>query len=165
MKTHRPYSKQEHARFLRRVSPQDENGCQAWTGRFHQGNQEPRFAVYRNGRMREIGAHIMAYEIFIGKLPKKAECVWRTCGNARCVSPLHLRAGTFEQMRAEIVHERRHAYGRRNAKAKLTPDRVRRMRAAHAAGRATYADLARLFNISPKAARKACLGITWKHIE
>jgi len=55
------------------------------------------------------------------------------------------------------------ATGERHWDARLTVAQVLTMRTLNAAGKG-YADLARQFGITPRAAKNVCLRISWKHI-
>lgn len=55
------------------------------------------------------------------------------------------------------------ARGQGHRLAKLSDNKVREMRALRALG-VTYAHLARRFDITPRAARLACIGETWRHV-
>lgn len=54
--------------------------------------------------------------------------------------------------------------GERNPAALLTADKVRALRAAHAAG-AQLSSLARAFGISERAARHVVQRTTWRHVD
>jgi hypothetical protein len=66
--------------------------CVEWTGTPKTGY----------GRFNRRGAHIFAYELWVGPLPKGLK-VLHECDNPRCVLPKHLKAGTQRQNIADKI--------------------------------------------------------------
>lgn len=78
-------------RFLERISPEPNSGCWLWDGA-----QGPRGygVLYVNGRNR--GAHVVAYELFVGPVPAGKELDHK-CRNPSCANPAHLEPVTHQE--------------------------------------------------------------------
>lgn len=136
----------------RRCVVDADSGCWHWRGAtqtkvISMGGKiaEPRVYLRTIGGTTTIGRTAWAMS---GKPQPKAErwTVWRTCGNALCGNPAHMRAGTKAQWGA-WVRQSGHLRGRPersaiNARAArdagrtvLTPEQVRLVRESQASGR------------------------------
>ena len=102
------------------------------------------------------------------------------CDVPSCCNPAHLLLGTNAENRADAVargrtarggraprrlYPERYPVGERVNKAKLTAPIVRAMREAFQAGGTTFSELGRVHGVTSVAARRAVLGLTWKHLE
>lgn len=86
------------------------------------------------------------------------QCISRACLNAR-----HLRWGNEKENANDAI-----MLGRHNAHrgfARLDADKVRALRAAHAAGGTSYTELARRYGVTPLAVSQAVRRITWAHVD
>lgn len=106
-----------------------------------------------NGR--RWGAHQLSFYLWNGR---EAEGVVRhDCDNPACYRPDHLRDGSQADNLKDMT-----ARGRRYSK--VTEDDVRTMRARHAEGGVTYAQLGREYGMTKTGARNAIIGKTWSHV-
>lgn len=87
----------DRVRFLAKIAPSDENGCETWTagtrdgyGRFKMGSRRV------PGSMKNYNAHRVAYTLFVGVIPNGIE-VDHTCFNHACCAIGHLRLVTHKQ--------------------------------------------------------------------
>lgn len=78
-------------RFLAKVDKTDHNGCWIWQGTISKAGYG-----YIGIDYKSIPAHRIAYELFIGTIPKGFE-VDHTCFNKACVNPAHLEAVTVQE--------------------------------------------------------------------
>lgn len=91
-------------------------GCFTWGGRYTSKG----VATFSRFGGRAEPAHRVAYEIYVGPIPK-GEQVIRNCFNMACVNPEHLRLssepaeGLAAMSRAELVFEVLKARGRAEA--------------------------------------------------
>jgi hypothetical protein len=146
-------------RFWHRLGNKMPSGCILWGGAFNEdGHGE--IGVRRHYHQ---GAHVVAYRLMVGSVPK-GMCVCHRCDNPPCINPVHLFLGTSTDNRMDCVAKGRQAKGERNAKSKLNAERVKAMRARYASAPMTFIQLAKEFNISPAQANKIINGEFWKHI-
>lgn len=103
--------------------------CWPWTATI-ESNGYGRF--YLHGRLE--WAHRAAYILLVGPIPDGHEIRHLECDNPPCVNPAHLATGTHLENVRDSVAKRRHAFGERNATARLTEDQVRTIKERIAQG-------------------------------
>jgi len=108
-------------------------------------------------------AHRIAYELFY-KESTQGKLVCHICDNPPCINPEHLFLGTAKENTQDMVKKQRHNHGERHHFAKLTKQAVLDMRKRHKQGNITIAQLASEYGVSPSSARKAIVGLMWRHI-
>lgn len=111
---------------------------------------------------RHVRAHHFAYELAHGA-PVFGALLMHSCDNPRCVRPEHLRIGTPAENYADSARKGRNTRGERNARAKLTAESVRAIRAGLAAG-ARLVDLARQHGVTATTILGIARGRIWKHV-
>lgn len=105
-------------------------------------------------------AHRVLFELVYRKL-RPGERVYRTCRNQRCVNALHLTTERPEPVGAARGERRR------PGTAKLTPCRVRNVRAAWALAqgeRPTQQELAKKYGVSRSCISLIVRGVTWSDV-
>jgi hypothetical protein len=105
-------------------------------------------------------AHRISYEMHFGAIPD-GHFVCHKCDVPSCVNPDHLFAGTTQENTADKVSKGRQTKGELCAKAKLTADNVREIRASSL----TSAALARIYGVSDVAVCYVRLRKTWRHVQ
>ena len=135
-----------------RVDP--DSGCHVWTG-------SPNHNGY--GRIginyRDYLAHRVSYELQIGTIPDGL-FVCHKCDNRLCINPEHLFAGTLQDNHADMCSKKRHQFGERQWRAKLTDDDVRAIRSLNK----PLGEIAELFGISRSAVSLIRIRKSWKHV-
>ncbi len=149
-------------RFLTHVSVGVE--CWEWIGARKRGQgPAPGYGVIRRKDGKFVGAHRVAYELWIGEIPVK-HVVMHTCDNPPCVNPEHLRCGTqTENMKDRDAKGRLKRAIKRIPK-KLDADRVRAMRLLMDAGM-SQRQAGNRFGCSQVMARLIHKRLSWAHIE
>lgn len=107
----------------------------------------------------EFRAHRLAYEAAHGSIPE-GYVVHHLCQQKPCIEEPHLSLVT----RAEHTKEHDN-WGETHHSVKLTKDKVRKMRRLHRTGNYTHAALGRMFGVTYQAAARACLRLSWKHVD
>lgn len=130
-------------RFWSKVAKGAPNECWEWLGarRGHAGMQ---YGCIKAGPWSE-GAHRVSYALAHGVSLDALDHVIHTCDNPGCVNPAHLRAGTRQDNVDDMVSKRRHPFGERAGRAKLTSEDVNAIRASAARG----VDLANKYGVTP----------------
>lgn len=136
-------------RFLKFVP----KGCWEWQGR----RDSHGYGQFRlEGRIRK--AHRVAYELFVGEIPK-GMVLMHTCDNAACVRIDHLRPGTQEENMADRDQKGRTLKGVDVSSAKLTEKTAEEIRKRRSLG---YERLAVIYGVGVDAVKRVLRGKTWK---
>jgi hypothetical protein len=113
-------------------------------------------------------AHVASYVLFKHHIPKrhgkKKLYVLHTCDNRPCVNPNHLYLGTHRKNMQDRKERGRGIAGERHHQAKLTNDRVRRIRALYIKGKYTASELADKFHVTSRTIFHVVSGRTWSHL-
>lgn len=107
----------------------------------------------------KLFAHRVAYQASFGDIPD-GMCVCHKCDEKLCVNPMHYFLGTDKENHDDCVSKRRHAFGSRMTKAKLTDDAVIEIRNSGLSGK----ELAAKFNVSPTTISEVIHRKVWKHV-
>lgn len=139
-----------------------ENGCWEWNASNSGGGPGNCYGTLnREGHYK---AHRYMYEKKVGPIPEGHE-VMHKCDNTLCVNPEHLMTGTHQDNMEDKVRKGRCALNRgvENAAAKLTPAKVREVRASLSRGE-QCASLGRKYGVSEVAIGLIKRGKTWRHV-
>lgn len=144
--------------------------CWLWTGALFV--KRGGYGAFYDDDQRLRRAHRVAYELDHHLTLEPAQVVIHSCDTPRCVRPSHLSIGTQADNLADMREKNRgHTFTEATAErgtdrynAKLDPDKVRRLRAARAAGESVTA-LAKEMGVTQAAAQMAASGVTWKHVD
>jgi hypothetical protein len=160
----------------------EQGGCIVWLG----ATDEDGYGLFRfNGRM--VRANRFAYEDTFGPIPD-GYMVCHECDTPPCVHPEHLFLGTARdntqdmirkgrkaKLKGEWTPERRARFrelirgtrpkGEQCKHAKLDEAKVRQMRQIRSETGRPYSELAAMFGVTKRAARRAITGETWGHIQ
>ena len=142
-------------RFLSFVS----KGCWGWTGGI---NKPSGYAVFRDRATAVSAAHRVAYQLFVGPIPK-GMFVCHKCDNPGCVNPKHLFLGTHKDNQADKAKKKR-ATGERNGNAKLTPAKVLKIRKDYAAEKFNMYELADKYSVTRPLIGAIINRKIWTHI-
>lgn len=154
-------------RFWARV---DKSGdCWLWTGAIN--DLRGGYGYFYDDDTRLRRAHRVAWELETGEVLPASVHLLHSCDTPACVRPSHLSTGTQADNMADMrAKDRGHTFTAENVErgtdrynAKLNPERVRQLRAAHAAGESITA-MAKEMGVTQSCAQMAATGKTWKHI-
>lgn len=108
--------------------------------------------------------HRLSYAWFVGDPTGK--CVCHRCDNPLCVNPAHLFLGSNrDNMLDQIAKGRKRVRrGEENNKAKLTKANVLAIRRLAAAGKLTYEEIARAFDVVRTDIGQIARGDIWAHV-
>lgn len=96
--------------------------CWLWTGY----RQPDGYGQFR-ANSKFYNSHKFAYELAYGPVPDGLE-VMHTCDQPHCCNVAHMHLGTHLDNMRDCYNKRRHAFGMRNTRAKLTDGQVRELR-------------------------------------
>ena len=162
----------EKERFWEKVDVRGPDECWPWVGAIQQQGYGifTAFVDETCTKRQTIGAHVYAWKTINGPMPKGFQGN-HTCDNPPCCNPSHVYAGTKKQNTADAM-VRNHmkelltperTQGEKNAKAKLTEEQVREIRAISLQG-TSYVALAKIYGVDRKTIKDIRWGLTWKHI-
>ena len=151
-------------RILEKIK-KNENGCWLWMGAKSGGNASGK---YRYGYIR-LGnkskrVHRVLYEI-TRKEKIGVRHVLHKCDTPSCVNPDHLFLGSAYDNVRDMIYKNRdyHPCGEKN-NSKLTETQVNLIRLKFLGGNVTYAELSRIYMVSPVTIRNIVLRKKWKHL-
>lgn len=136
-----------------------ENECWEWRGAIGGRKGERGYGKLTvNGK--QVDAHRAMWEIHNGATIPKGGQVMHDCDNPSCVNPSHLSLGDNDKNVADMVAKRRHTFGERNPRAKLTEDAVIEIRSSKLDDR----ELADKFGVGAGTIRRVRAGRSWRHV-
>lgn len=146
-------------RFWKQVEKTDH--CWNWVG----AKDKDGYGQITDDYGRNKRSHRFSYRLHKG--PFKDELrVCHTCDNPACVRPKHLFLGTDDDNLKDAINKGRlKVKGVDNPSAKLTEDDVRAIRKMREETGASYAALARKFNIGEWTTAAIIKGIRWGHVK
>ena len=127
-------------------------GCWLWTGT----SRGPMGYGCMRVRGKMVRTHRLSYELLCGPIPP-GKLVLHSCDTPRCVNPEHLFIGTHLDNARDMVSKGR------CGTTKMTEDDVRSIRSRTAAGEKPK-DLAKEFNVTPRAVAYVVHRKTWRHV-
>lgn len=99
----------------------------------------------------------------VGRPVPEGQCACHSCDNRACVNERHLWAGSHRDNMADRDAKRRHAFGERNNKAKLTEADVREIRILRKTG-LSQQKIADRFGVSQPVISSLLRGKTWAFV-
>ena len=149
-----------HEEFWSKVEKSD--ACWQWTGALDSKG----YGHFRRF-LGQVSAHRASWVIHFGLVPD-GMFVCHHCDNRQCVRPDHLFLGTAKDNALDMTEKGRHARqaarGERSAKAVLTEQLVRQIRAERSAG-AKLRVLSQRYGVSIHAIHDVVTRTTWKHVQ
>lgn len=149
----------EPERFLRKILPEDNNGCMLWIGL----RDKDGYGKFTTLSKKSVRAHRYMWELTNGIIPKEL-CVLHHCDNPPCVNPKHLFLGTNQDNANDKVIKKRSAHGIKHGNSKLTEEDVRTIRQMYKDGY-SQRKIAKMYGVVKSTIRIIIIGKTWKHIK
>lgn len=142
-------------RFENSYIPEPNSGCWLWTGTLNpRGYGGIGFKEHTN-----LIAHRVSWILHRGEIPDGL-CVCHKCDNPPCVNPDHLFLGTHQDNKDDCCRKKRHRYGEKCSRAKLTDKDVIAIRKDHR----PVVILAALYHVSPETISGVRHGRNWRHL-
>jgi hypothetical protein len=149
-------------RFWSKVDiPKDyENECWIWTASTNKDGYG-QFSI--NGK--QIRSHRFSYECYNGPIPNGFRLLIRhSCDNPACVSPYHLKIGSYQDNSDDAVDRNRICCGENSPLSKLTEENVKDILNSLYENNINYKELSKIYNVHPDTIKSISLGNSWKHI-
>lgn len=122
-----------------------------------------KFGLYPYGQLNHEPAHRVSWRLHYGPIPE-GQVVRHRCHNKACVNPRHLRAGTQKQNIHDTTQIKRHAWGERHGRRKLTAKSVLAIRRLASKGTDVHT-LADRFGVQRVQIARIVRRERWKHLE
>lgn len=141
-------------RFWLNVDPKDPDACWEYQGCRHD---------HGYGLISTRYAHRFSYELHFGPFPQTLH-VRHKCDNPPCVNPAHLELGTHADNMRDMANRGRASGGAQiREERKLTPEKVRAMRADSAAG-VGPSEMQRRYGVTRTTIKHVITRQTWKDV-
>lgn len=128
----------------------------------HYRNGYHMISLCRDGHKRQREVHALVLEAFVGLAPIGTEGCHEN-GNPGCNILSNLRWGTPKSNSDDARRHGTMALGNRFPGARLTPDKVRRIKALRDE-RKTYTEIGAMIGVNRATAHYAATGKTWRHV-
>lgn len=130
------------------------SGCWLWTGAINDAG----YGILLSGG-RQVRAHRVAYELFVGPIPN-ALVVCHRCDIRACVNPDHLFIGTRDDNNKDMRKKGRAEHSDKHHAAKLTAEQVRLIRD----GRGRQSEIAAKYGITQSVVSRIRSGKAWGRV-
>ena len=145
-------SQTEISKLHSKINFRGPSDCWLWKGVVSEGFG--RFTINKRQHM----PHRLMYELEYGAIPD-GMVISRLCDDQLCCNPCHMAMKPKWHVSIENLPTESH-----RASAKLDEDDVREVRAEHARGDVSFADLGRQFMVTAPTIRAVVTRQTWKHV-
>jgi len=135
-----------------------ESGCWEFIG----GRTGAGYGAVSLSHTKQIGAHILAYELEKGPIPS-GMFVCHSCDNPPCCNPEHLFLGTYQDNKDDEVAKGRYVHGIKHGMAILSEQDVIHIRTLLDDGY-TQAEIGRMYNVTRQAIFRIKNKLTWRHM-
>lgn len=149
-------------RFLSKVAPPNERGCELWEAGTLWEKGQRTYGVFWDGK-KCTRAHVWIYEQRHGPIPPGFQ-VNHTCDTPLCMSDAHHYVGTHLQNMADRSSRGRTASGTLHPRSKITEEQVREIRALYASGGYTHRKLGRCFGLDHSTVGDILRGEHWASV-
>lgn len=155
-------------RILRGVTFEPNSGCWLWLG-CSRGDDEKqhygRMTVVADGKKKNVSAHRMSYEAFVGCIPDGME-VCHQCDVSLCVNPNHLFVGTRQDNIDDREKKGRNVVsrGEDHGQAKITTSDVIMVKGLLHKG-LPYAEIAARAGVPRQSVKDIAIGRRWRHVD
>ena len=146
-------------RFRECYIPGQPTECWLWTGTL---DKDGYGVIQDANRGHQFRAHRLAYELAHGPTPNGV-CVLHRCDTPACCNPSHLWLGTQTDNGRDKVTKKRHPFGERHGRAKITDKDVRTIRASYPAMSQTA--IAAAYGLHQTTVSDIIHGILWPHVK
>jgi hypothetical protein len=137
------YTHSDRIRFIKKTL-RVKNGCWIWIA----CKDDDGYGVFSfDGKT--LRAPRVSYEIYYQVVLKPGENVCHTCDNPNCVNPAHLWIGSSQDNSDDMKRKKRSCVGEKNGNAKLSWEKVLKIRELYFHRKIKIIQLAREFDISP----------------
>jgi hypothetical protein len=135
--------------------------CWEWKGgRIPQGYGR----LWDYERRVDLRAIRVCYAIHYGEVPTHL-MVRHTCDNPPCVNPAHLILGTAQDNTDDAKVRRRHSYGEKNKRHRMTEPQARAAHLLYSTGRFSRAEVAYLVGVPLNCITASLRGKSWGHLD
>lgn len=155
-----PLTDKDKQRFLIKMPERPAGQCWQW-GSYKDQCGYGKFKICGKHYM----AHRIAYQLFVGPVPRWATVLRHSCDNPSCVNPAHLQPGTQKDNardRKVRGREGKH-HGELNGRRVIPEAAIALIRARHKGGE-KYKEIAAEFGVTPQNIYRIVHRKTWKHV-
>lgn len=157
--SHTDFNEKDMEKFEKLFIRKNKNECWEWLG----AKDKDDYGDF-SANLKKNKAHRVSYVIYNKTFIPKGSLVLHSCDNPSCINPNHLFIGSVQDNSDDMKAKKRQAFGERNAKSKLTDEKVYSILYSYYFGGKNTVDLEKEYGVKNVMIGLIVKGRHWNHV-